>query len=37
MSESLKRYLKMQIEMGRLTKAQVIKKYPEMEEFLREE
>lgn len=34
MSEGLKRYLKIQIDTGKLTKKQVIAKYPEMEEYL---
>lgn len=37
MKESLVRYLKIQIKTGKLTKEQVIEKYPEMEEFLGEE
>lgn len=36
MKESLKKYLKMQIKLKRLTKIEVIEKYPEMEEYLRE-
>ena len=36
MKESLKKYLKMQVELKRLTKIEVIEKYPEMEEYLRE-
>ncbi len=34
MSEGLKKYLKIQIETGKLTKETVITKYPEMEEYL---
>lgn len=34
MSEGLKRYLKIQIDTGKLTKEAVIAKYPEMEEYL---
>ena len=34
MNENLKRYLKMQVNLGKLTKEEVIEKYPEMEEFL---
>lgn len=37
MSENLKRYLKMQISLNRLTKEQVIEKYPEMSEYLESE
>lgn len=37
MSENLKKYLKMQITLNRLTKEQVIEKYPEMQEYLEEE
>lgn len=37
MSEGLKRYLKMQVTMNRLTREQVIEKYPEMEEELNKE
>ncbi len=37
MSENLKRYLKMQISLNRLTKEQVLEKYPEMQEYLEEE
>lgn len=37
MSENLKKYLKMQITLNRLTKEQVIEKYPEMQEYLKEE
>lgn len=37
MSEGLKRYLKMQVTMNRLTREQVIAKYPEMEEELNKE
>lgn len=37
MSENLKKYLKMQIELNKLTKEQVIEKYPEMESFLESE
>ena len=36
MNENLKRYLKMQVNLGKLTKEEVIEKYPEMEEFLEE-
>lgn len=36
MSEGLKKYLKIQIDIGKLPKEQVIEKYPEMEEYLRE-
>lgn len=35
MNESLKKYLKMQVDLGKLTKEQVIKKYPEMKEYLK--
>ena len=34
MKEELKKYLKMQINLNKLTKEEVIKKYPEMEEYL---
>lgn len=34
MKEELKKYLKMQIDLKKLTKEEVIKKYPEMEEYL---
>lgn len=37
MSEGLKRYLKMQVTMNRLTREQVIEKYSEMEEELNKE
>lgn len=37
MSENLKKYLKMQINLKRLTKEQVIEKYPQMQEYLEEE
>ncbi len=37
MGENLKRYLKMQIKLNRLTKEQVIEKYPEMGEYLESE
>lgn len=37
MSEILKKYLKMQITLNRLTKEQVIEKYPEMQDYLKEE
>lgn len=37
MSENTKKYLKMQIKLNRLTKEQVIEKYPEMQEYLEEE
>ena len=37
MSENLKRYLKMQISLNRLTKEQVLEKYPEMQDYLEEE
>lgn len=37
MSENLKKYLKMQITLNRLTKEQVIEKYPQMQEYLEEE
>ncbi len=37
MSENTKKYLKMQITLNRLTKEQVIEKYPEMQEYLEEE
>ena len=36
MSEGLKKYLKIQMDIGKLSKEQVIEKYPEMEEYLRE-
>lgn len=35
MSENTKKYLKMQISLNRLTKEQVIEKYPEMQEYLK--
>ena len=34
MSEGLKKYLKIQVSTGKLTREQVIEKYPEMEEYL---
>lgn len=34
MSEGLKKYLKIQIDTKKLTKEEVITKYPEMEEYL---
>ena len=37
MSENLKRYLKMQISLNRLTKEQVLEKYPEMQDYLESE
>ncbi len=37
MSENLKKYLKMQISLNKLTKEQVIEKYPEMAEILESE
>lgn len=37
MSENLKKYLKMQIKLNRLSKEQVIEKYPEMQDYLEEE
>lgn len=37
MSENTKKYLKMQITLNRLTKEQVIEKYPQMKEYLEEE
>lgn len=37
MGENTKKYLKMQIKLNRLTKEQVIEKYPEMQEYLEEE
>ncbi len=37
MSEGLKRYLKIQISLGKVTKESVIKKYPEMENYLAED
>ena len=37
MSENLKKYLKMQITLNKLTKEQVLEKYPEMAEFLESE
>ncbi len=36
MSEGLKRYLKIQISLGKLTKEKVIEKYPEMKKYLEE-
>ena len=36
MSEGLKKYLKIQIDIGKLLKEQVIEKYPEMDEYLRD-
>lgn len=35
MDEKLINYLKIQISTGKLTKEQVIEKYPEMEEYLK--
>lgn len=37
MNEKLVNYLKMQIKLNKLTKEQVIEKYPEMESFLESE
>ena len=37
MSETLKNYLKIQINLGKLKKEQVIEKYPEMQEYLERE
>lgn len=37
MNENLKKYLKMQIKLNKLTKEQVIEKYPEMAQYLNEE
>lgn len=37
MSENTKKYLKMQVALNRLTKEQVIEKYPEIQEYLEEE
>lgn len=37
MDEKTKKYLKMQINLKRLTKEQVIEKYPQMQEYLEEE
>ncbi len=37
MSENTKKYLKMQVTLNRLTKEQVIEKYPQMQEYLEEE
>lgn len=37
MSENTKKYLKMQITLNRLTKEQVIEKYPEMQDYLESE
>lgn len=37
MSENLKKYLKMQVTLNKLTKEQVLEKYPEMAEFLESE
>lgn len=34
MSEGLKKYLKIQISLGKITKESVLKKYPEMEDYL---
>ena len=34
MSENLKKYLKMQISLNKLSKEQVLEKYPEMEKYL---
>lgn len=34
MSEGLKKYLKIQISLGKITKKSVLKKYPEMEDYL---
>ena len=34
MNKNLVKYLKIQIETGKLTKEQVIEKYPKMEEYL---
>lgn len=36
MSENTKKYLKMQVTLNRLTKEQVIEKYPQMQEYLEE-
>lgn len=36
MSENTKKYLKMQVTFNRLTKEQVIEKYPQMQEYLEE-
>lgn len=37
MDEKTKKYLKMQVTLGRLTKEQVIEKYSQMQEYLEEE
>ena len=37
MSEGLKRYLKIQVDLGKLTKEEIIAKYPEMKDYLSEE
>lgn len=37
MDEKTKKYLKMQVTLNRLTKEQVIEKYPQMKEYLEEE
>lgn len=37
MSEKIKKYLKIQVNTGKLTKEQVIEKYPEMDKYLNEE
>lgn len=37
MDEKTKKYLKMQVTLNRLTKEQVIEKYPQMQEYLEEE
>lgn len=37
MSENLKKYLKMQIKLNKLTKEQVIEKYPDMAQYLESE
>lgn len=37
MDEKTKKYLKMQVTLNRLTKEQVLEKYPEMQEYLEEE
>lgn len=37
MNENLKRYLKIQVATGKLSKKTVIEKYPEMAEYLEQE
>lgn len=37
MNENLKKYLKMQVKLNKLTKEQVAEKYPEMADYLESE